>query len=83
VKRLLTLMLLLPLAMVGSSAFGTIINIDLEGYRSAGGGNNNVPDVTYVGTGAAGGGTTFNGITHLALSDNSGSTTTGDNQTLT
>jgi hypothetical protein len=66
-----------------NSASAIIVNVDLEGWRTAGGGNNGVPDVTYIGTGAAGGGNVFNGVTHLAVSDNSASTTTGDNQTLT
>jgi len=64
-------------------ASAVIINVDVEGYRTAGGGNNGVPAVTYVGTGAAGGGSVFNSVTATAVSDNSNSTTTGDMQTLT
>ncbi len=74
-----------------SSAFAspvltpTIVNIDLEGYRTSdamGGGNNGVQDKTFVGQGIAGGGTVFNGITQAASSNGSTSTTVGDNQTL-
>jgi hypothetical protein len=61
----------------------TIVNIDLEGYRTAGGGrDSNVPPDTFIGVGAAGGGTVFNGINPTTLSDNTASPITGDNQTL-
>ncbi len=59
-----------------------IVNIDLEGYRTGGGGTDTlVPPTTYVGQGAAGGGTVFNGMSPSFLSDNTNSPTTGDNQT--
>jgi hypothetical protein len=55
----------------------------LEGYRTAGGAiDSNTPPDTYIGVGAAGGGTVFNGISPTALSDNTASPATGDNQTL-
>ena len=65
------------------AASARVVNIDVEGYRTAGGGMNGTQDKTYIGSGAAGGGTVFNGVTHLAVSDGSSSATTGDEQTLT
>jgi hypothetical protein len=81
---------ILSAGLVVACLFGTAtlasaatINVDLEGYRTAGGTSLSlVPPTTYVGTGAAGGGNVFNGISPTALSDNTASATTGDNQTL-
>ncbi len=57
-------------------ASAATINVDLEGYRGP-----EVAPTTFVGTGAAGGGTVFNGLSPTNYSDGSASTTTGDNQT--
>ncbi len=69
-------------ALSQSALHAAIVNIDLEGYRGGGGGTDtNTPPTTYVGTGAAGGGTVFNGVFPTSFSDNTNSSVTGDNQT--